>query len=266
MKNKFSLKDRVVFITGAAGHLGSVIVRGLCREGALVVINDNSNEKLIKFHKELTEASYNVLALNFDITNDREIKDALKKIEDRYGRLDVIINNASGGRTGTVATAEFYDFDHAHKLIVHAAFKIVQLARPLLEISAKNNYGGASIINIGSMYGIVSPDPRIYGESGQNSPPYYGASKAALIHLTKYLACHLAPFKIRVNAISPGPFPNSNVVKLNPEFHDKLCKKNPMNRIGLADELIGPVLFLASDASSYVTGINLCVDGGWTAW
>lgn len=266
MSDIFDIKNRVVFITGAAGHLGSVITSGLCQAGALVAVNDSSCERLDLLKKQLSASSYNVLPLCFDITDELAIKKAMKEIENKWGRLDVIINNAGGGRTGTVESTEFSDFDSANKLIIHAAFKFVQVAKPLLEKTAKLNVGGASVINIGSMYGVVSPDPSIYGQSGQNSPPYYGAAKAALIHMTKYLACHLAVSKIRVNAISPGPFPKPSVITTNPEFHAKLCKKNPMNRIGQPEELVGPILFLASDAASYVTGVNLMVDGGWTAW
>jgi NAD(P)-dependent dehydrogenase (short-subunit alcohol dehydrogenase family) len=116
------------------------------------------------------------------------------------------------------------------------------------------------------MYGSVSPDPSIYGGSGANSPPYYGAAKAGLIQLTRYLAVHLAHLRIRVNCISPGPFPAPRYLESDADFHEKLKARTPMGRTGDPDELRGPVLFLASGASSYVTGINLAVDGGWTAW
>ena len=116
------------------------------------------------------------------------------------------------------------------------------------------------------MYGTVSPDPAIYGHSGANNPPSYGAAKAGMIQLTRYAACHLAADKVRVNCISPGPFPVEEYLERDPAFREQLSRKNPMHRIGDPSELTGPLLFLASDASSYVTGINLPVDGGWTAW
>ncbi len=116
------------------------------------------------------------------------------------------------------------------------------------------------------MYGSVSPDPSIYGTSGANSPPYYGPAKAALIQLTRYAACHLANQRIRVNCISPGPFPSEKYLEHDAQFRARLQAKNPMHRTGKPAELQGPLLFLASDASSYVTGIDLAVDGGWTAW
>jgi NAD(P)-dependent dehydrogenase (short-subunit alcohol dehydrogenase family) len=112
----------------------------------------------------------------------------------------------------------------------------------------------------------VSPDPAIYGDSGKNNPPFYGAAKAGLIQLTRYLAVHLAKRGVRVNSVSPGPFPPPSIATVSPEFHAELCRKTPMGRIGAAEELAGPVLFLLSDASTYVTGIDLPVDGGWTAW
>jgi gluconate 5-dehydrogenase len=121
------------------------------------------------------------------------------------------------------------------------------------------------IINISSMYGIVSPDPRIYGDSGYNNPPDYGAGKAGIIQFTKYAACHLAAKGIRVNAVSPGPFPGAEVQK-NEAFITNLKNKVPLGRIGQPADLKGVVVFLASDASSYITGQNIIVDGGWTVW
>ena len=121
-------------------------------------------------------------------------------------------------------------------------------------------------MNVSSMYGTVSPDPSIYGTSGANNPPYYGAAKAGMIQLTKYAACHLAADKVRVNSLSPGPFPARTYLDRDPEFHTQLKRKTPMGRTGDPSELAGPLLFLVSDASSFVTGINLAVDGGWTAW
>ena len=121
------------------------------------------------------------------------------------------------------------------------------------------------LINIASMYGIVSPDPGIYGDSGFDSPANYGAGKAAIIQFTRYLACHYGRFGVRANTVSPGAFPSPEVQK-NSLFMEKLCSKNPLGRIGKPEELKGVVIFLASQASAYVTGQNIPVDGGWTAW
>src|SRR5213596_2959714 len=157
------------------------------------------------------------------------------------------------------------DFEQPYRVNVVAAFQIVKAALPLLRAAAKLT-AGASVVNIASMYGSVSPDPTIYGSSGANNPPSYGSAKAGLIQFTKYAACHFARERIRVNCISPGPFPAQQYLDNDPEFHGRLRSKTPLARTGDPREMQGPLLFLASDASSYVTGINLPVDGGWTAW
>ena len=130
--------------------------------------------------------------------------------------------------------------------------------------SSKIN-GFASIINISSIYGNFSPDPNIYKDTNLDNPPYYGVAKSGLQQLTKYAAVNLAKYNIRVNTISPGPFPN-NQIKKYPNFIKKLKKKVPLNRVGSPDELCTAILFLSSKYSSYVTRINLPVDGGWSIW
>jgi NAD(P)-dependent dehydrogenase (short-subunit alcohol dehydrogenase family) len=116
------------------------------------------------------------------------------------------------------------------------------------------------------MYGMVSPDPAIYGDSGMNNPPFYGASKAAVIQLSRYFAGHVIERGIRTNSVSPGPFPPDSIKTTNSEFHAELCKKTPMGRIGQAGEVAAAVHFLLSSDASYINGANLPVDGGWTSW
>jgi NAD(P)-dependent dehydrogenase (short-subunit alcohol dehydrogenase family) len=120
--------------------------------------------------------------------------------------------------------------------------------------------------DVASMYGTVSPDPRIYGASGSNNPPFYGAAKAGLIQLTRYLACHLAASNIRVNSVSPGAFPPDSIRRNQPDFHAELCAKTPLGRIGVPREVAEPIVFLLGAAASYITGANLPIDGGWTVW
>jgi NAD(P)-dependent dehydrogenase (short-subunit alcohol dehydrogenase family) len=126
--------------------------------------------------------------------------------------------------------------------------------------------GDASVINMASMYGMVSPDPRIYDSPTVANPPFYGAAKGALLQLTRYAACELGPIGIRVNSISPGAFPSEAVRTSSPDFISRLSARIPLGRPGRAEEIVGPLLFLASPASSYVNGANLVVDGGWTSW
>lgn len=126
--------------------------------------------------------------------------------------------------------------------------------------------GSGAIVLFSSMYGIVSPDPRIYHAPMTPNPIDYGASKAALIQLTKYFAVHYGAFGVRFNCIAPGPFPNPDVQKKHPQFIKDLSHKTALGRIGINTEIAGPTIFLLSDGASFVTGHCLVVDGGWTAW
>ncbi len=262
----FNLKGRIAFVSGAAGHLGKSLSYALCEAGAHVILNGRNLARLNQLAVEMESQGFDVSTEACDMTQDEMLIKMWERISASHKRIDIIVNNAHSGRAGTMNDSTLKDFDNAHRIAVSVAFRNVQMALPLLKEAGLTNAGGASVINIASMYGVVSPDPSIYGNSGFNNPPYYGAAKAALIQLTHYLACHLAGSDIRVNSISPGPFPKSEIKETHPDFYGELCRKNPMGRIGDPEELKGALLFLASDASSYVTGINLPVDGGWTAW
>jgi NAD(P)-dependent dehydrogenase (short-subunit alcohol dehydrogenase family) len=264
--SRFRLDGRVAFLSGATGHLGRAMAVAMAGAGAHVVLNARSAEPLEDFAKSMQGQGYKVSVACFDITDKSAVGEHIAKIGREHGGLDVIVNNASAGRTGTIESASAEDFEQLYRVNVVASFEILQAALPLLRESARKTPGGASIVNIASMYGSVSPDPSIYGTSGANNPPHYGAAKAALIQFTRYAACHLAADRIRVNCISPGPFPAAKYLERDPQFAQRLSAKNPMGRVGDPMELQGPLLFLASDASSYVTGIDLAVDGGWTAW
>lgn len=263
---QFRLQGRVALLTGATGHLGKSMARTLAEAGAHVVLNARKRDALEALAAELGGRGGSISIACFDVTDEAVVRNSLDQVADKRGRLDVLVNNASSGRPGTFETATAADFDQAYRVNVTAAFQLLQLSLPLLKKSAQQTPGGASVVNIASMYATVSPDPSIYGVSGANNPPYYGAAKAGLVQLTRYAACHLAPDRIRVNCISPGPFPSAHFLERDPEFGARLAAKVPLGRTGSPNELQGPLLFLASDASSYVTGANLVVDGGWTAW
>src|SRR6185312_8021737 len=157
------------------------------------------------------------------------------------------------------------DFEKTYASSVTAAFEAVRAARPALR-KAADAAGEASVINIASMYAAISPDSRLYAQPGQASPFHYGPAKAALLQLTRHLAAELGPERIRVNALVPGPFPRPEVQTNDPQFAQRLAAKTMLGRLGSANEIAGPVQFLASTASSFVTGSALSVDGGWTAW
>lgn len=258
----FDLRGRMILLTGSTGHLGQAMARGLADAGATVLLCSRSSKKTADQAKALAREGGTVEAIPFDVTNRKERRIALGDIARRHGRLDGIINNAYAqpGSRGTEAFLE------SCNVAVASAWGIVTDALELLTRTAAKNPGGASIVNISSMYGIVSPDLGIYSAITLPNPPFYGAAKAGLLQLTRYLACELGPRKIRVNAISPGPFPEPAVGKADPKFVKRLGSRNPLGRIGQPEELVGPILFLLSDAASFITGANLSVDGGWTAW
>ncbi len=261
----FRLDGRIALLTGAAGHLGRPMAEALAGAGAHVILNGRRPDVLESFRADLQRRGWKASVACFDITDESAMRENLERIRQDQGRLDILVNNASEGRPGTIESATAVDFEQLYRVNVTAAFGIIQAAVPLMKDAAGSTCG-AAVVNIASMYGSVSPDPSIYGKSGANSPPHYGAAKAGLIQLTRYTACHLARYRIRVNSLSPGPFPASRYLQDDPDFHERLKVKVPMHRTGETSELFGPLLFLVSDASSYVTGINLAVDGGWTAW
>jgi NAD(P)-dependent dehydrogenase (short-subunit alcohol dehydrogenase family) len=263
--DQFGLENTTAFVSGGAGHLGRAMVSVLAEAGAHVIVNGRGREKLELLVGELRAAGLSAEAMPFDVTDAAARDRAFADISTRLGTLNVLINNAHAGRPGTVDSATDEDFTTAHSVHVTAAFGLVKAARPLLAAAAAAG-GPASVINVASMYGVVSPDPSVYGTSGFNSAPYYGAAKGGLLQLTRYLAVHLARENIRVNALSPGPFPPSSIEVQHPQFASALKARVPMGRLGRPEDIQGVVLFLASAASSYITGINVPVDGGWTAW
>lgn len=261
----FRLDRRVALVTGAGGRFGQAITTALAQAGAHVILNGRTPSRLEALADSLQNAGFSTSVAAFDITDEDSVETAFRQIEKERHRLDVLVNNAYAGATTTFDTAGAGDFARSYEVAVIAAFRLIHRAKNLLQAAAAQ-VGHASVINIGSMYGSVSPDPSIYGATAMNNPPFYGAAKAALQQLTRYAACHLAPLGIRVNALSPGAFPSTDLLDRFPHFRKELEKRAPMGRVGHPAELMGAILFLASDASTYVTGATLPVDGGWTAW
>jgi NAD(P)-dependent dehydrogenase (short-subunit alcohol dehydrogenase family) len=257
----FRLDGRTAFVSGAAGHLGSVMARALCEAGAHVILNGRSDSALKDLEGELKADGHSVCRTAFSVSDFGAVQGFFRGLD----RLDILVNNAISMTPAPMDALTPEAFDETYRSSVTAAFESVRSARPALTAAAAAT-GDASVINISSMYGAVSPDARLYTRPEQASPLHYGPAKAALLQLTRHLAAELGPGGIRVNALVPGPFPKPEVGAKDPAFAARLGARTMLGRTGEASEIAGPLLFLASPAASFVTGATLAVDGGWTAW
>ena len=255
------LHGRVAIVTGACGWLGSAMSRALAEAGASVVVTSRDGEQATAFAATLPGDGKHS-GVGFDQGDSGTIPPFVAGIIERQGRVDVLVNNAYGGTGPDIETATAEDFDAAYHVGVTAYFL---LAREVM-FHLRQRGAPGSIINIASMYGVVASYPSAYEGLAANSPPNYHGLKGGLLQLTRHLAAYWAPYAIRVNAISPGPFPRPEVGERVPGFLPRLEQKTPLGRMGRPEELKGAVVLLASDAGSYITGQNLLVDGGWTAW
>lgn len=267
----FNLKNKIVILTGGLGKLGTEYSEALVKSDAKVAIFDlidTPNDKLKKLAKK-----YPLLFLKVDVTKEDEVETGVKAVEKKWGPPTILINNAgwkASPNQATKASVPFQDYpidvwDEVFKInTTSAAICSKIIGREMI----KNKKGGV-ILNIASHYALVSPDQRIYEYKQKKEgikfikDASYGASKAALIALTRDLATHWAPYNIRVNSFSPGAVDNP---KSDPDFVKEYNFRTPLGRRAKEGEYNGIILFLISDASSYMTGANLVADGGWTAW
>ena len=253
----FRLDGRVAFISAARGHLGHAMTRSLASAGAHVIINGRDDGALERFETELRDENFSVSRAAFDVTDFK----ALRAFFGGLKRLDILVNNAVSMQVKSFAALAPADFATTYESAVTSAFEGVRAALPALK-QAVTAAGEASIINVSSIYGLAAPDARLYDSRDGQSPFHYGPAKAALLQLTRHLAAELGPQGIRVNAIVPGSFP----ARASEPLAGRLASRTMLGRLGKPEEIAGPVLFLASSASSYVTGATINIDGGWTAW
>lgn len=256
----FSLKGKKIVITGGCGYLGCEIVKGLLDFGAEIAIVDYKiNRELFSIHPCISQISFYECNLN----NTSSIKNTLKKAAGTEEVIDVLITLAANLGAGILNDVETMDDAYWEKGIdgtVGYTFRTIRESIPYMKKSTSG-----SIINIGSLYAVGAPDPRTYLDTPFSSTPNYGAGKAATVELTKFCAAYLAKYTIRVNSVSPGSFPHPDVQK-NELFKNRLSDKTMLGRIGYPKDLVGVMVFLASEASAYITGTNIMVDGGQTAW
>lgn len=251
-------------ITGGAGHLGRAIAELLAARGVRIILLDKDEAAGISALKHLSEisgGSKEHMCLTVDLMDANSFKRLAKEIEDGVGSLDYIVNNAafydSVPGWGVPFEEESYEaWQKVMQVNLLASFFLVQALYPLLKKSSR-----ASVVNIGSIYGVVGPNHALYEDTDMSNPAAYAASKGGLAQTTKWLATSLAPH-VRVNMVSPGGIARGQ----NDQFVERYKKLTPLNRMASENDVAGTVGLLLSDAGSYITGQNIMVDGGWTAW
>lgn len=251
----FDLRGRVALLTGASGWLGQAFAKALAEAGATVVAASRDGEVARRVAADLGEGHHSVM---IDQLDEAGISMGFAEAVELAGKIDILVNNGHAGDAHDLTDASAEDFD---KVLKNSTGYFL-LARHLRDHVAQRKVAG-NVVMIGSMYGQVASYPDAYDGICAASPVSYHALKGGIIHMTRHLAVYWAKDNVRVNCLSPGPFPGPKVPS---EMVNRLKTKSPMGRMGLPHELKGALVFLASDASSYMTGQNVTIDGGWTAW
>ena len=266
----FDLTGKIAVVTGGAGILGEHFCAGLVESGAKVAVVDLDEDKAVALAKELSfRYKSQVVGIGCDVSDPASVKAMVAHVVAAFGEINILHNNAaskSDNLDNFFAPFEEYGLEQWRKIMsvnLDGMFLVAQAVGRQMVAQAK----GGSIIQTASIYGVMSPDHRIYEGSfylGRkiNTPAVYTASKAGIIGLTKYLATYWADKGIRVNTLTPGGTESGQ----NDEFKRRYSNRIPMNRMAEAHEMVGALLYLTSDASSYVTGQNIIVDGGFTSW
>jgi len=251
-KELFSCGGKVAIVTGGAGLLGREIVKALSEFGATVYSADLMADKSAK--------GGNIKPIRLDITSESSIEKAIAKIVGKEGSIDIFVNAAYPRTSDWGSKFEDIPVKSWTKNVNDHLGGYFICCRCVAEQMKKQKRG--SIINLASIYGVVAPDFSIYKGTKMTMPAAYAAIKGGIIALTRYIATYYAKYNVRANAVSPGGiFDNQQEA-----FIKRYSEKTPLGRMGIPSDVIGAVVFLASDASSYVTGQNLIMDGGWTAW
>lgn len=266
-EGRFSLAGKTVLITGASGFLGRHFAAALAEAGANLALIDAADEN-VAVEKIVDAADGNARFYKCDIRNAAQLTSVIDAVESEMGPIDVLLNNAA---TKGPDVAKFYEADESFDPVLWREVMSVNLdamffvARAVGSRMAKRGCG--SIVQTSSIYGVVAPDQRIYEGSlyqglSISSPAVYSASKAGVVGLTRHLATLWGKSRVRVNCLVPGGVDAGQ----NEVFRDNYSRRVPLGRMAQPEDLVGAVIFLASDASSYITGQSLVVDGGLTAW
>ncbi len=269
----FKLNKKVIIITGGAGLLGEEYAYAIAQAGGIPIIADIDGDRAVKISKEVSsKTGMQAEGMHVDVTNKESVANLVKQTVAQFGRIDGLINNAAldpkfEGIHAKKHSSTFEDFpqelwNESLAVNITGMFLCAQAVAPIML-----SQGGGAIINIASTYGLVGPDQRIYQKTNPKAPATYkpvtySVSKSSVIGLTRYLATYWASKNIRVNTLTPGGVFNGH----DKEFEKNYSYRTPLGRMARKNEYNGAIVFLLSDASSYMTGSNLIIDGGWTSW
>lgn len=265
MNNLFSLKGKIAIITGGAGMLGTEYAVILARAGATVVLFDIAKPDAMKRHVRIlrTHTKGVIHGYSVDIASEQGVKEAVARVVKEFKKIDILINNAAmtdtSGKSNRFSPYEDYPLELWQREMdvdLTGSFLCAKAVMPHM-MKAKSGV----IVNVSSIYGVVGPDNRIY-EKGKYRSLAYATAKSGILNFTRALASYLAPYGIRVNTFTPGGVYAGH----DKRFADAYAARTMLGRMATKEEYQGPMLFLCSDASSYMTGSNVVVDGGWTAW
>lgn len=264
IRTLFDLTGRAAIVTGGAGHIGSAIADALAELGASLAIVDMDASRAQSVASDIGQRrTVKTMPLAIDLEDEDAVRSVPKRVLGEFGRLDVLVNCAAlVGTSGLEGWAvpirdqSAKSWRRALEVNLTAPFVLAQSSADALSA-----HGCGSIVNVLSIYGLVGPDERLYEGTPLGNPAAYGASKAGLMQLTRHLATTIAP-TVRCNAITPGGVERGQA----DAFRERYVARTPMGRMAIEEDFKGAAAFLASDASAYITGQNVVVDGGWTAW
>ncbi len=253
----FRLDGKIALVSGGTGIVGNPIARALAEAGAIVIVASRDAERCTAFAQELTKEGSRAEGERLDLSSEQEIRDLRDQILTRHGRLDILFNNAVARAGGDLRHTTAHDWEETMRVNSTGVFLASQIFSEPMQAQRSG-----SIINISSIYGVVGPDFSIYEGTAMSNPVNYSFAKSGIIGLTRYLASFLGPFGVRVNCMSPGGFWTADAPEV---FVKNYSHRTLLGRMAVPDDIKGAALFLASDASAYVTGQNIPVDGGWTS-
>jgi len=265
VQDLFDLSGKVAIVTGGPGRLGSQICDTLAELGAHVIVVSRTLVECEKKADQLSSSYQDSIAVEADVTKKDSVEEMVETVVDSFGRVDVLVNNAYSGISAPFEEMSVDQWRSGLDGAMTSTFLCSQITSEQMK-----SQGEGSIVNIGSIYGIIAPDHDIYGRTGNNSPPNYGPAKAGVIQFTKWIATYLADWGIRANCISPGGFYNEEKAAENEHYEEDFVSnyraRTPLGRMGNDTDLKGATALLSSDAGEWITGQNIVVDGGWTVW